>query len=381
MEATRRASKLIGVLLALAALVLLLLWMQGLLGGHKIPPGEAPLAARALSGPFETDEVRKVSYVRTEEAVGTVRAKREVLIAPRIMGTLLELPYREGDTVESGKMVARLDDRDIRARLEQARSAVASAQSEYARAQSDYERFKRLRDQEAVPQQQFEAVQAAYRAAEARLRGAQEALREAEVNMGFALITSPVTGYVVEKHMNVGDMASPGRPILTIQETGGLRLEAAVREGLAGSVEVGDVLRVRIDALQLDLAGKVEEKVPAADPMTRSFLVKVSLPQTPGLRSGMFGRLSIPTGTVTPLTVPAGSIQRVGAVESVWVVAEGQSPQRRYVRTGRMYEDRVEVLSGLSEGERVAVPLSEKKEPEAGQGRAALSAAQGGSRE
>lgn len=380
MEATRRASKLVGVLLALAALVLLLLWMQGVLGGHKIAPGETPLAARALAGPFETEEVRRVSYVRTEEAVGTVRAKREVLIAPRIMGTLLELPYREGDTVESGKMLARLDDRDIRARLEQARSAVASAQSEYARAQSDYERFKRLRDQEAVPQQQFEAVQAAYRAAEARLKGAQEALREAEVNMGFALITSPVTGYVVEKHMNVGDMASPGRPILTIQETGGLRLEAAVREGLAGSVEVGDVLRVRIDALQLDLTGKVEEKVPAADPMTRSFLVKVSLPQTPGLRSGMFGRLSIPTGTVTPLTVPAGAVQKVGAVETVWVIGEGTSPERRYVRTGRIYEDRVEILSGLTEGERVAVPPPAQKEVGPGQGGADLSSLKGGSR-
>lgn len=366
MEATRRASKLVGVLLALGALILLLLWMQGVIGGHKIAPGETPLAARALEGPFDTDEVRRVSYVQTEEAVGTVKAKREVLIAPRIMGTLLELPYREGDVVESGKMVARLDDRDIRARLEQARSAVASAQSEFARAQSDFERFKRLRDQEAVPQQQFESVQAAYKAAEARLRGAQEALREAEVNMGFALITSPVTGYVVEKHMNVGDMASPGRPILTIQETGGLRLEAAVRESLAGSVQLGDGLRVRIDALQLDLTGKVEEKVPAADPMTRSFLVKVSLPQTPGLRSGMFGRLSIPTGTVTPLTVSARAIQKVGAVETVWVLQEGQSPVRRYVRTGRLYEDRVEILSGLSEGERVAIPSAGKTEPAAG---------------
>lgn len=366
MEATRRASKLIGVLLALGALILLLLWMQGVIGGHKIAPGETPLAARALERPFDTDEARRVSYVQTEEAVGTVKAKREVLIAPRIMGTLLELPYREGDVVESGKMVARLDDRDIRARLEQARSAVASAQSEFSRAQSDFDRFKRLRDQEAVPQQQFESVQAAYRAAEARLRGAQEALREAEVNTGFALITSPVTGYVVEKHMNVGDMASPGRPILTIQEIGGLRLEAAVREGLAGSVQLGDALRVRIDALQLDLMGKVEEKVPAADPMTRSFLVKVSLPQTPGLRSGMFGRLSIPTGTVTPLTVSARAIQKVGAVETVWVLEEAQSPVRRYVRTGRSYEDRVEILSGLSEGERVAVPPAGKTAPTAG---------------
>jgi RND family efflux transporter MFP subunit len=280
------------------------------------------------------------------------------------MGALLELPFKEGDSVGNGQRVARVDDRDIRARLEQARSQVAGAQSEFSRATSDFERFRRLREQEAVPQQQFESVQASYRAAEARLKGAQEGLREAEVNIGYTVITSPVTGYVVEKHMNVGDMASPGRPILTIQEAGALRLEAAVREGLAGTIQLGDLLRVRIDALSLGLTGSVEEKVPVADPMTRSFLVKVLLPQQPGLRSGMFGRLFIPTGSVTPLTVSQKAIQKLGAVELVWVVFEQNRPERRYVRTGRLYEDRVEILSGLKEGERVVlVPPGEVEEP------------------
>jgi len=286
------------------------------------------------------------------------------MISPRIMGALLELPFKEGDPVGNGQRVARVDDRDIRARLEQARSQVAGAQSEFSRATSDFDRFRRLREQEAVPQQQFESVQASYRAAEARLKGAQEGLREAEVNIGYTVITSPVTGYVVEKHMNVGDMVSPGRPILTIQEAGALRLEAAVREGLAGTIQLGDLLRVRIDALNLGLTGSVEEKVPVADPMTRSFLVKVSLPQQPGLRSGMFGRLFIPTGSVTPLTVSQKAIQKLGAVELVWVVFEQNRPERRYVRTGRLYEDRVEILSGLKEGERVVlVPPGEVEEP------------------
>ena len=364
MERTHRASKLIGVIVALAGLILLLLWMQGILGGGKIDPGEVPSAARGPGEPYDVDLVKRATYVNTEEAVGTIRARREVMISPRIMGALLELPFKEGDSVGNGQRVARVDDRDIRARLEQARSQVAGAQSEFSRATSDFERFRRLREQEAVPQQQFESVQASYRAAEARLQGAQEGLREAEVNIGYTVITSPVTGYVVEKHMNVGDMASPGRPILTIQEAGALRLEAAVREGLAGTIQLGDLLRVRIDALNLGLTGSVEEKVPVADPMTRSFLVKVLLPQQPGLRSGMFGRLFIPTGSVTPLTVSQKAIQKLGAVELVWVVFEQNRPERRYVRTGRLYEDRVEILSGLKEGERVVlVPPGEVEEP------------------
>ncbi len=354
MEKTHRVSKLIGVVLAVTALVLMLLWMQGLLGGHKIEPGEVALEKKGLQAPYETGVAKKTRYLNREEAVGTVRTKRDVLIVPRIMGTLLELPVKAGDQVEKGEVLARLDDRDIRSRLEQARSAVAEAESEFARASSDYKRFERLHGQQAVPEQKFEQARAAFRAADARLKRAREAGKEAKVNLGYTVIRSPVTGYVVEKHMEVGGMAAPGRPILEVQEGGSLRLEAAVREGLAGKIEMGDRLPVRIDALETELVGTVDEKLPVADPRSRSFLVKLSLPQQPGLRSGMFGRLYIPTGSVDPLTIPRDAVQKMGQLELVWVLS-GTDPQKRYIRTGRVYDKRIEVLSGLEEGEEVAV--------------------------
>jgi len=354
MERTHRFSKPIGVVLALAALIVLLLWMQGILGGGKIKPGEIPYAIKEIKEPYAVDVVRKATYVNSEEAVGTVRAKREVLISPRVMGILLELPVKAGDPVQNGQLLARVDDRDSKSRLEQARSAVREAESEHERASSDYERFQRLRKEQAVSQQQFETAQAAHLAAAARLQRARESLQEAEVSVGYTVIRSPITGFVVEKHMEVGDMASPGMPMLTVQEEGALRLEAAVREGLAGTIQLGGTLKVRIDALNLDLSGVVEEKVPVADPMTRSFLVKVSLPQRPGLRSGMFGRLYLPTGSVTALTVSQKAIQGVGEIQMVWVLSEDR-PERRYVRTGLIYDDRVEVLSGLKEGDKVVL--------------------------
>ncbi len=355
MERIRRFSKWIGVVLAVAALVLLLLWMQGILGGGKIRPGEVPVVQTERSPAQGEGEADRRKFVKREEAVGTVKTKREVMIAPRIMGTILELPFRAGDKVTQGQMLAKLDDRDVRSRLEQARSAVTAAESEFTRARTDHERFERLRKQNAVPLQQFEQAQAAFRAASARLTGAREALKEAEIYRGYTVIRSPVNGYVVEKDMEVGDMTSPGRPILVLQEGGPLQLEAAVREGLAGTIDLGDSLQVKVDAIGKTFTGVVEEKVPVADPRSRSFLVKVSLPQTPGLRSGMFGRLYLPTGWVTPLTVPKQAIQQIGQLQQVWVVSEKEAPQKRYVRTGTVYEDRVEVLSGLDEGERVLV--------------------------
>lgn len=359
MDRTHRMSKLLGVILAVLGLVLLLLWMQGILGGGKIPPGEVATGTKAFEEPYAVEVAQRTTEVSREEAVGTVRAKREVIISPRIMGTLLELPVKAGESVAEGQLLCRLDDRDLRARLEQARSAVAAAESQYELASTDYQRYERLRKDQAVTQQQFENARAAYEGAEARLKGAREGLREAEVNLAYAVIRSPVTGYVVEKHMEVGDMATPGRPVVTIQEEGGLRLEAAVREGLAGSLLLGDSMRVRIDALEMELSGTLEEKVPAADPRSRSFLVKVSLPQQPGLRSGMFGRLFIPTGSATPLTVSSRAVESIGQIQQVWVLSEQDVPRRRYVRTGRAYGDRVEILSGLQEGEKVIVPADE----------------------
>jgi len=355
MERTRRFSKWVGVVLAVAALVLLLLWMQGILGGGKIEPGEVSVAHPKPAHARGEGTVERTRFVKQEEAVGTVRTQREVMVAPRIMGTILELPVRAGDPVKQGQLLARLDDRDVRTRLEQARSAVTAAESEFTRAKKDNDRFARLRQEDAVPQQQFEQAQAAYRGASARLTGAREALKEAEIHLGYAEIRSSIDGFVVEKDMEVGDMASPGRPLLLLQEGGPMQLEAAVREGLAGAVELDDPLQVRVDAIGETLTGTVQEKVPAADPRSRSFLEKVSLPQTPGLRSGMFGRLYIPTGWVAPLTVPRDAVQRFGQLEQVWVVTDPAAPARRYVRTGRSYEDRVEVLSGLDEGERVLV--------------------------
>ena len=355
MDRTHRMSKLLGVILSVLALMLLLLWMQGILGGGKIPPGEVASGKKAIEEPYAVDVAQRTTQVRWEEAVGTVKAEREVIISPRIMGTLLDLPVNAGESVVEGQLLCRLDDRGIRARQEQARSAVTAAESEYERASKDYQRFERLLKDQAVTQQHFETARAVYKGAEARLRGAREALKEAEVSLGYAVIRSPVAGYVVEKHMEVGDMATPGRPVVTVQEEGGLRLEAAVREGLVGSLLLGDSLRVRIDALAMELSGRLEEKVPVADPRTRSFLVKVSLPQQPGLRSGMFGRLFIPIGSVTPLTVSSEAIESIGQIQQVWVLSEEGIPQRRYVRTGRIYADRVEILSGLQEGERVIV--------------------------
>jgi len=153
-----------------------------------------------------------------------------------------------------------------------------------------------------------------------------------------------------------GDTATPGEPLLRLYDPQALRLTATVRESLASRLQTGQTLPVRIDALDLEVEGEIAEIVPAADPGSRSFEVRVALPARENLYPGMFGRLGIRLGTEARLAIPQAAVARYGQLAFVEVMgAEGIL--RRYIRTGRALPgEQVEVLSGLQVGERVVVP-------------------------
>jgi RND family efflux transporter MFP subunit len=165
-----------------------------------------------------------------------------------------------------------------------------------------------------------------------------------------------VAGRVVDRLAEPGDTAVPGRTLLRIYDPSALRVEVPVRETLAVRLDVGDALRVEVPAVEIQVEGVVDEIVPFAEPGARTLLVKVRLPPRPGLFAGMFARVAIPADARTRLVVPDASIERVGQLEFATVLGEGGAATRRLVTTGRrLSPDRVEVLSGLADGERVAV--------------------------
>jgi RND family efflux transporter MFP subunit len=179
-------------------------------------------------------------------------------------------------------------------------------------------------------------------------------VREGEVTLGEAAVKAPFDGVVAERLAEPGDTAAPGRPLLVIHDPLKLRLEAQVPESCASKASVGMEVRARIDALGREVLARVEEISPAADPQSRTFLLKAALPEEKGLRPGTFGRFLQPCGKKTALLVPAAAVARSGQLEMVRVL-EGGRPQVRHVRTGKAHGAKVEVLSGLREGETVLV--------------------------
>jgi RND family efflux transporter MFP subunit len=274
------------------------------------------------------------------EVVGTVRAVRDAAIAALVSGTVTEVRVGLGSFVRAGEVLVRLSARELDARREQARAVSARATQERDRAVA-------LKEQEAITVAQYEAALSQWSVARA-----QEA--EASTVADRTLVRAPFAGVITAKLVNVGEAALPGRPLLILESRAASRFEAQVPETASAELAVGQPLPVRIDGLGRELQGRIAEIHPSSDDATRARLVKIDLPDTPGLRSGQFGRVLLATGRAVTVTVPSGAVVRRGQLETVFVVESGTA-RLRLVRCGREVDGRTPISSGLSGGENVAL--------------------------
>jgi len=310
----------------------------GLLGcGKKHEPAGATSLPTATVRAHTVESKKRVA---TEEVVGTVRAKLRSVIEAKVSGKVDQMLVVPGQQVKTGELLAHIDAREVQARLDQ---AVALKQQ----AEADLKRFASLLEQKIL-------AQAEYDNAQAKARVAQAAVVEAEALLGYTKVVAPFDGVITRKHADVGDLATPGKPLLELEDPHTLRLEADVPEAVVSKVALGDKLTIRIAALESELEGVVSEIAPTSDPGSRTFLVKLDLVPKPGLRAGQFGRVAMPVGETLALRVPAGAVLLRGQMEIVFVVGDGHA-QLRLVKTGKRFGDEVELISGVSAGEKVAV--------------------------
>jgi len=326
------------------------------------------------SGSAAPETVSNVSVVSAQatnipdvvEAVGTLRAAETSQLAAQMMGNIVEIRVREGDHVQRGQVLALIDDAQPRAALDRATAGDSVAQQEITASESDFtlaeatfKRYQMLYDRKSVSPQEFDEIKARYQAAQARREmaragqaQAKAALQQARTALGDTHIVAPFDGLVTEKKADVGTLASPGLPIFTIEDLRRYRLEATVNETDLRYVRQGQQVSVSIDALEdRELKGKVLEIVPAADPASRSFLIKVELPSDPALRSGLFGRAQFPRGERTALLIPRTAIVERGQLQGIYVVDQNRIAGLRYITLGKPSAQQVEVLAGLQAGE------------------------------
>lgn len=318
-------------------LLLLVLPLAGCGKKHDAP--SAP-SANLPTATVRVQTVESRTHVATEEVVGTVRAKLRATLEAKLSGRIAKLPVALGEKVQKGQLIARLDAAEVAARLEQAEASLEQAEREWKRASALFE--------------QQSVTRAEYDSAQARQRVARGAVAEARAMMGYVEIIAPFDGVVTKKWAEVGDLAAPGKPLLELEDPSALRLEADVGEALIDRLKQGQSLSVRVPTLAEPFQGIVVEIAPTADPASRTFVVKLDLPPTPGLRAGAFARVAVPVGESRVLRVPVEAVIQRGQLEYVFVAADGKA-QLRLVKTGKRHGNEVELLAGATAGEPVVV--------------------------
>ncbi len=321
-------SRYVGRWVALLALTAgVVLYATGVFDRDRVHPGRIPAPA-GLAAPPRTAIVERGSVPVLEEAVGTVRSLREVVVAAQVTARVTAVNAKVGDHVSAGSPLLVLEDGDFVAR--------------FRRAKAQYERVKGFLARQAATAEQMEAAEAEY--------------AQARVAMEHTHILAPVDGVVAERHVEPGDLAVPGRPLLVVLDPGALRLEAQIREGLIGRIAPGATLDVEVAAAAATVRGTVAEILPSADSRSRTFEVRVNLAAAPGVYPGMFGRLRLPAGEREVVRVPALAVARIGQLETVLAQDDGRW-SRRLITTGAAFPDgTVEVLSGLTGGETIGLP-------------------------
>jgi RND family efflux transporter MFP subunit len=298
-------------------------------------------SANSISLPSAEVRVQTVenkSRTMTEEVLGTVRAKLHATLEARLSGHIDQMPVALGEKVHKGQLIARLDAGEIVARLDQAKASLEEADR-------DWKRTSALFAQQS-------ATRAEYDSAQARQQIAQSAVAEATAMMSYVEITAPFDGIITKKWADMGDLAAPGKPLVDIEDPSALQMQADLPETLNANIKPGDQLPVRVAPVTNDVEGTVAEMSPITDPNSRTFLVKLDLPDAPGLRSGQFGRVAVPVGEVRAIRVPAAAVIQRGQMELVFVVVNGHA-QLRLVKTGSRIGDEIELVSGLNSGEQV----------------------------
>lgn len=328
-----------------------------------------------------TYELKPVRFVEHYQAVGSIEPLRETRISSLVQARVQEVLVRPGDRVQPGQDLVLLDDKEFKSRLEQARQElqaaraarqgvkkeVQAAQARLQEKEPDYRRLSRLQAQDMASQQDLDRARSAFLQARAGLEQAKMALQEAEareqvlqerifelqIQLGYTRIQAQGRGEVVQRMVEPGDTAAPGEPLFRLQSSQDLRMEARVPEGLLQSLTLGREYSVYVDPLQQDFQARLSEIEPAADPNSRSFLVKLEIKQPDqDLYPGMFARLLIGLEPEELLLLPESAVRHAGQLATVQVLEEG-TVSTRHVRLGKRTGGCVEVLSGLEPGERV----------------------------
>lgn len=300
---------------------------------------------------------------------GQIEASQTANISTRVMGYITMLKVKVGDHVNKGQLLATISNQDMMAKRGQTDAIIAEAQAAVSSAQKDFDRFTALYKQQSATAKELDNVTLQYNAAKARMNGAKEMRNEVNAQLGYTSLTAPFSGIVTQKLADAGSMASPGMPILTIEQSGSYQVSAAVPENSINQIRQGTEAIVTIKALDKTIKGTVSQINQSSQYTGGQYIIKVRIPdnEKKGLYAGMYANVAIAVkevgamkATGNSVMVPLSSIEHKDQLTGLYTISSNNTALLRWVRLGKTYGDNVEVLSGLEMNETFIVSADGK---------------------
>lgn len=375
-EDQRSTKRLLALSALVAASLLFMLWLAGLLEFGKIGPGTVPREAPLAPGQVFT--LQEVEIPQELTVLAQVMSKTLTQVSARVPGRVHDIRVEAGDRVKGGDPLVLLHGPEYRDRVSQAQAGAAQAQAHLTQIRADYERYRRLLKEGAVSPREFEAMEAKLRSAQAALAQTQAQVREALTFQDYTILKAPLNGLVAARQAAVGDLAQPGQVLVSLYDPREMQIEGEVNDEYRDHIKLGMPVRFEVPALQYQGESTLAEVFPISAPGSRTFTVRTAIlnrartgakavgavgePPPPGglpskqtLVPGLFARLYVQIGKTRGLLLPQAAVREIGQLTMVEVLVEGR-PTRRQVKLGREVKGHWEILSGLQAGEQIVLP-------------------------
>lgn len=289
----------------------------------------------------ETATVQLTDKLSQVEVMGTLQAVDQAVVSARVSGHIIDIDVVLGSQVQKGDLLARINAGEISAQLLQATARLNEAERNLAREKKLLQKNAGTLDKVKSSENEYRIAQALY--------------QEAEVMLSYTSITAPFDGTVTKKNANIGDLATPGKAILQLENRSALQVQADISESLILHLQQGDSLPVYIPAANRAVTGTLAEIATAADPLSHTTPIKIDIPVTEDLRTGQFARITLPHKTSSSIFIPAQAVTAHGQMQRVFI-AQDKTAHMRLVRTGRSLDGQIEILAGLQPGDMLILP-------------------------
>lgn len=311
--------------------------------------------------------VRKVALNNSSQFLsvsGKITASNSADLSTRMMGFVTKASVNVGDKVQKGQLLISINNTDLQAKKGQINAGITQAKTAFNNAEKNYNRFKNLFASNSITQKEMDDMTANYQMAKAGLESANQMKNEINAQFEYANITAPFNGVITAKNIEVGDMANPGMPLISLETPGDFEVIAMVPETEIVQIKNDTEVTVLVKSINKSLKGKVIEVSTSAKNSGGQYLVKISLEKTDAtILSGMFTTVQFPVdkkNNSESILVPVDAIVKNGQLSGVYVISGNNTAMLRWLRLGRTYGDQVEILSGLNADESYIVSADGK---------------------